>query len=79
MIKTLTYAHKVIVRSGNAVAQLIVTRLNKKFTKSNTRSLKAIALREDVIFSTKLVVEQEADVRKTLASQIKAAQRLIND
>lgn len=78
MIKTLTYAHSVIVRSGNAVAQLIVTRLNQKFRKSNFRSLKAIALREDICFSTKLVCEQETDVRKNISVQLKAAQRLIN-
>lgn len=78
MIKSLTNVHSIIVRGGNVVAQLIVTRLNKKFSKSNDRALKAIALREDIIFSTKLVVDEESNLRKNLRIQIAAATRLVN-
>ena len=78
MIKTLTFAHSVIVRGANATARLIVTRLQHKFNKSNNRSLSAIALRSDVAHSTGLVIEQENTVRKVLLNQIKQAQRLVN-
>jgi len=78
LINALTKIHGITVKAGNVVAQLMINHVQRRYRKSNKRSLRAIALRENVIYAANLKVEHEAAERKELQKTLKAAQRLIN-
>lgn len=77
MIKSLTKVHSVCIACAVLVAQQIVNTLNRRIARSNNRANKASSLKDQVVLNCKLIVEQQAALRKELNRQVVQANRLI--
>lgn len=74
----LTKAHGIAVKTGNALAGLLVRHIQNKINTSAERVKSAEQLKSDVIQATALIVDQERTAQKSLLAQLKSAHRLVH-